>query len=94
MGNVSDKICRENQNIRFIFFNFFFENRTVYEIMCKNIVELDRTQMARWRTRIACWIPKGTNTHCQNIIVFFLTFHDHSLILHYENKITSTYENI
>jgi hypothetical protein len=27
------------------FFFFFFENRTVYEIMWKNIVEADRPQM-------------------------------------------------
>jgi hypothetical protein len=50
---------------------FFFENRTIYEKMWKNIVELDRPQMAVWCMRIACWIPKATkhtlricNTHC------------------------------
>jgi len=31
--------------------------------MLKNIVEWGRTQMAIWRMRIACWIPKATNTH-------------------------------
>ena len=44
---------------------FFFENRVVYEKMCKNIVELGRAQMTTWRMRIACWIPKATNTHTQ-----------------------------
>jgi len=40
MRNVSDKICTKNQNTHFVFGNFFsFENRTVYEIMWKNIVE-------------------------------------------------------
>ena len=37
MKNVSDKICRENQNTHFMFNNFFFaENRAVYEIMWKS----------------------------------------------------------
>jgi len=42
---------------------FLFENRAVYEIMWKYIVERGRPQMAIWRMRIACWIPKATNTH-------------------------------
>ena len=44
---------------------FFFENRAVYEIMWKNIVERGRPQMTIWRMRIAYRIPKGTNTHTQ-----------------------------
>jgi len=36
---------------------FFFENRAVYEIMWKNIVQSDRPQMAMWRMCIAYWIP-------------------------------------
>ena len=39
------KNCRENQNTRFIFKKFFFENRAVYEIMWKNMLEPDRSQM-------------------------------------------------
>jgi hypothetical protein len=46
MRNVSDKSCAENQNTHFVFSNFFFENREVYEIMWKNSVEPDRPQMA------------------------------------------------
>jgi hypothetical protein len=41
MGSVSDKSYRENQNTHFVFNNFFF-NHAVYEILWKNIVELDR----------------------------------------------------
>jgi hypothetical protein len=66
MRNVSDEICRENQNTHFMFSNFLsivFENRAVYEIMWKNIGEPARPQMTIWRVRIACWIPKATNTH-------------------------------
>ena len=40
----------------------FFENRTDYEIMWKNIVQLNRPQITTWRMRIACWIHKATNT--------------------------------
>jgi len=64
MRNVSDTTCRENQNTRTVF-SKLFENRTVNEIMWKNIVERGRTQMTIWRMRIACWIPKATNTHTQ-----------------------------
>jgi hypothetical protein len=63
MRNVSDGICSEDQNIHFIFNNFFFENRAVYEVIWKNIVERGRTQqMTIWRMRIAWRIPKVTHT--------------------------------
>ena len=45
MRNVLDKSCRENRNTHFIFKNFFSKNRTVYEIMPKNMVENERPQM-------------------------------------------------
>jgi hypothetical protein len=38
---------------------FFFENRAVYEIRWKNIVERGRPQMTGWRRRFACWICKA-----------------------------------
>ena len=38
---------------------FFFEFLAVNEVMWKNIVQVDRTT---WRMRIACWVPKTTNT--------------------------------
>jgi len=41
----------------------FFEYRAIYEILWKNYVEPGRPQMTIWRTRIACWITKATNTH-------------------------------
>jgi hypothetical protein len=40
MRNVSDKICRENQNMFYVQ-ELFPDNRAVYEIMWKNMVELD-----------------------------------------------------
>jgi len=40
--------------------------------MWKNIVERDRPQMTIWRMRIACWIPKATNTQLEYVI--FIAF--------------------
>jgi hypothetical protein len=36
--------------------------------MWKNTVELDRPQTTIWRMRIACWIPKATNTQSKYVI--------------------------
>jgi hypothetical protein len=66
MKNVSDKICRENQT-HFTFSDLLFENRAVYEIMWKNILEPDRPQIGIWRMRIACWIFKVTDTHSEYV---------------------------
>ena len=70
MKNVSDKSCRENQSTRFVFLQFFLIG-TVNEKTWKDIIERGRPQMT-WRMRIACWIPKATNTHsgCLILIVF------------------------
>ena len=48
---------------------FFFENRDVYRITWKNIVESDRVQKTIWRMRISCWIPKARNTHTGCVIL-------------------------
>ena len=69
MRSASDKLCRQNQNTHFMLSNFFHENRAVYEIMWTNIVQPDRPQMTIRRMRIACWIPKATNTHSQYVIL-------------------------
>jgi hypothetical protein len=47
----------------------FFENRAVYEIMWKSIVEPWWTQMAKWLMRIACWVPKATISHSEYVIL-------------------------
>ena len=44
MEIASDKSFGKNKNTYIIFSNFLFENRAVYEIMWKNIVELGRPQ--------------------------------------------------
>jgi len=61
MNNFSDERCRENQNTF-----FFSKNLSVYETMWKNVVGPDGPQMTI--RRIACWIPKATNTHSQYVI--------------------------
>jgi hypothetical protein len=45
----------------------FLKNCAIDEIMWKNLIELDRTQMTVWSLRIACWTPKDTNTHLWNM---------------------------
>ena len=35
----------------------------------KNILEPGRPQMTIWRMRIACWIPKATDTHSEYVIL-------------------------
>jgi hypothetical protein len=45
----------------------FFENRAVYEIMWKNIVERGGTQMAIWRMRIAGYVTKATHTNAEQV---------------------------
>jgi hypothetical protein len=69
MRNFSDKRCREGQKTHFMFNNFLFENHVVYEIMWKNIVEPGRTKMTIWHIRIACWIPKATNTPSEYVLI-------------------------
>jgi len=53
-------------------FFFLFENRAVYEIMRKNIVQPDRPQMTIWGMRIARWIPEATNTHSEYVTLIVL----------------------
>jgi hypothetical protein len=86
MRNVSDKIV-DKIKTHILCSVKFFENHAVYEIMCKNIVELGRLQMTIWHMRIACWIPKATNTHsgCEMLIAFprQLLLHERASMLPY-----------
>jgi hypothetical protein len=70
MRNVSDKSCTENQNKHFVF-NFVSHPKifAFYEIIWKSIVELGKPEMKMWRLRIACWIPKFTDTHSEYVIL-------------------------
>jgi len=43
MRNVSDKSCRENQNMHLLFNSFFPDNCSTCEIMWKSMVEAEAT---------------------------------------------------
>ena len=55
--------------------------------MWDNIVELGRSQMTIWCMRIACWIPKATNTHSHYVILIAFPlqqwFHERTTVLRY-----------
>ena len=65
-----NKFCTENQNTHFTLNIFFFENRAVYEITWKNMVQPKRPQMTIWCMRIAARIPEAKNTHLEYVILF------------------------
>jgi len=72
MRNVSVKSCRRNQNKVYMQELFFPRKSSRRAVVWKNIVEADRPQVTLWRVRIACWIPKATNTHLECVI--FIAF--------------------
>ena len=49
-----------------------FENRSIYEIVWKNVVEPGRPQMIILSMRIICWVTKATSTlsECVMLIAF------------------------
>jgi hypothetical protein len=59
LRNVSGKICRENK--KKIMFNKFSENHIIYEIIWKNMVELDKAHVP-----ISCG-PYRLEKHAQNV---------------------------
>jgi hypothetical protein len=69
--NVSDRICRENQNKHFVFNNFFLFPKS-YCLSDKVKNNGTATQAAddniTRRKRFACWITKATGTHSEYII--------------------------
>ena len=77
----------ESKHIFYIQRLFLFENRALYEIMWKNILQPDRPQMTIWYMSITCWIHKATNTHLEfvTLIAFPLQqlFHERVSVLRY-----------
>jgi hypothetical protein len=86
MKNVSLKLCRETRSTILWSITFFW-NCAFYEIMSKNAVEGVMPQMKVWRTSIACWIPKATNTHIQYVILMAFPLqqclYEHASMLRY-----------
>ena len=64
-----DKSCREKQNIHFLFNNSPPppQNRAIYKVTWKSMVEPDRLQVAVQCMHFACWVPKATDTHTHTI---------------------------
>jgi hypothetical protein len=58
---------------------FFSENRAVYEIMSKNMVEPERPQMTIWR-RVAYWISKATRTQTRVSVCALTPTHERTNI--------------
>ena len=89
MRNVLDKSCKENQKTHFML-NDFFLNRSVYEIMSKNVVEPERPQVASqyatcYMHERACTCPRASahtrtraraHTHAHKYVI--LLFHGNS----------------
>jgi hypothetical protein len=85
LRNVSNESCREIENTHFVVSGFFFsfENRSVFEILSKNMAEMERKQTI-WSLRVAYWISKSTRaqaptpTHARTHrekYVKFIAFH-------------------
>jgi len=70
------KICRGNSS--FIKISILFRMRTVSDKICREdqntcfMFRPGRRQLTIWRMRIACWIPKATNTISEYVILIVL----------------------
>ena len=71
-GKCLSRICTENQNTFYVQLPSS-ENRALFEIMWKSVVEPYKPQMTMWRIRIECWINKATDKHSEYII--FIAFY-------------------
>jgi hypothetical protein len=74
MRNFSDRYCRENQNTPSMFSNF---SSIIVPFFLDNVEKYGRANQAKnddiiWRMRIACWIPKATETHSEYVILIAL----------------------
>ena len=88
MRNIWDKMWRKSKRTFLYSITLFSpKNLSVIEIMWENIVEPVRPQMTIWRMRIACWIPKATNTYSEQAIRIAFPLqqwlHEHTSLLPY-----------
>jgi hypothetical protein len=68
-AKVVDKI-----KTHFMINNFFFsKNLAVGDVMWKSAVEFDRLLTTIRRMRIACWLPRATDTHSQQAVLIAVT---------------------
>jgi hypothetical protein len=71
MRNVSDKFVKKIKT-HILFTVTFFLSRAIVEIMWKDLLEPDRSQMTVWSIRIAWWKPEATNTLLEYVILIAL----------------------
>jgi len=62
------KVLKKSKHIFYVLYRLY-ENRAIYEIKWKNIVETDRLQTTIWRIRIVSWTPKATKIHSEYVIL-------------------------
>ena len=67
---VVEKIKTHILYIYIYIYIYFFVNRSVVEIMWKNIIELGRPRMTIWRVYFACWIIRAIDTQYVMLIDF------------------------
>ena len=74
MKKFSDESCRENKHTHthththteFMLNNFF--STILPFVTWKNFVEPGRLQSTTWCMRVACWVPRATDTHPECVI--------------------------
>jgi hypothetical protein len=67
MRNISDKFAEKSKNTFYVE-QIYSENRFVYEIMWKNMVDPSRPLITIRPMGFACRIPKATNTHSEYVM--------------------------
>jgi len=76
MKNISDKICRENQNTYFIFCKFSCKSCRLWDNVEKYCRYSQATDVnVTRRMRFTCWITKATDTHSEYVTVIALPLH-------------------
>ena len=84
-----DKSCTENQNTHFKFNNLFLKKMSIYEILWKINVELDRPQTTIWHMHTNCWICKAKNTHSESATLQQWSY-KHASVLHVHFLLSTT----
>jgi len=72
MRHISEKFIEKSKQILYLTTFLFFEKPVFCEIIWKTTVEPGKTQMVTLHMRIACWLPKATNTRSEYAI--FIVF--------------------
>ena len=70
MRNLPKQIV-EKIKTYFVFNNFFPENRAVYEVMWKNMVQPDRSQMTvQYGVMLfVCWVTGAIDTQSKSLVL-------------------------